>query len=557
MRSISCIVHPMTDPNSAAAFLVLAAPVAFAAVALLATAHPGRRPAKVIAAGFVAGSFGIAVAIAGGIAVAIDGAISSPTLGVDGMGVAVRLDPLSATMSAMIAVLALVIFKYSTTYLDGDDRHGVFLGQLAATVAAVEVLVLSGNLALFFVAWIATSLALHRLLTFYRDRPRAVLAARKKFVVARIGDVFLLAAVVLLYHHFGTGDLDQIFSGVASTASTEWSVGAVSLAALCLAVAAVLKSAQFPTHGWLVEVMETPTPVSALLHAGILNAGPFLAIRMAYVLDTSRAATTFLLVVGGFTAAFASVVLLTQSSVKVSLGYSSAAHMGFMLMVCGMGFYPAALLHLVAHSFYKAHAFLSSGSVIDEARARGVRLPRRLGSPIRIAGSALIALAWYLPLAFVWGTDFGGNPVELAVGGILVMGTTQLIAPAVDSDGSAAGALRASLLALAVTVSFFTLEAAAHSMLEHTVPESVSRDAIQLTVIALIIAGFACVVLLQVFEPTRPRTARQRAFAVHLRNGFYANAAFDRFVGALRSPAREPQPSVDRPMVQPPALERI
>jgi len=524
--------------TSAFTLLVLVAPLAFAGVALVARTQPGRDPRAVERSGLVAGAAGIAVAAAAGLATTLVGSLESPTLGVGGLGFSLRLDPLSTVMLAMIALLALVIFRYSCTYLDGDARHGSFLGRLALTVTAVELLVLSGNLALLVVAWVATSLALHQLLVFYGERPLARLAARKKFVIARIGDVFLLVAVVLLYRHFGTGDLGQIFAGVTRTTGSEtaWTLGTIDLAALGLVVAAILKSAQFPTHGWLVEVMETPTPVSALLHAGILNAGPFLAIRMAYLLDGSRPATTLLLVVGGFTAAFAAVTLLTQSSVKVALGYSSAAHMGFMLMVCGMGFYPAALLHLVAHSFYKAHAFLSSGSVIDEARAHGVRLPRRLGSPIRIAASTLVALAWYLPLALLWGTDLGGDPVAIAIGAILVLGTTQLVASAFDSDGPVAGVVRASLLALAVTVSFVTLEAGAHQLLVGTVPEAVALDVLQLVLVALILVGFAAVVLLQIVDPARSQSARRRAFAVHFRNGLYANALFDRFVGALRTP---------------------
>ncbi len=529
--------------TSALTLLVLVAPLAFAGVALVARTQPGRDPRVVERSGLVAGVTGIAVAVAAGFATILQGSLQSPTLGIDGLGFSLRLDPLSTVLLAMIALLALVIFRYSCTYLDGDARHGVFLGRLAVTVTAVELLVLSGNLALLVVAWVVTSLALHQLLVFYGDRPGARLAAHKKFVIARIGDVFLLAAVALLYRHFGTGDLGQIFAGVSRTAGSDpgWTLGTIDLAALGFVVAAILKSAQFPTHGWLVEVMETPTPVSALLHAGVLNAGPFLAIRMAYLLDGSRPATTLLIVVGGFTAAFASVTLLTQSSVKVALGYSSAAHMGFMLMVCGMGFYPAALLHLVAHSFYKAHAFLSSGSVIDEARAHGVRLPRRLGSPIRVAASVLVALAFYLPLALLWGTDLGGDPVTIAVGAILVLGTTQLVAPALDSDGPVAGVLRVSLLALAVTASFFTLEAGAYQLIADTVPEPVARDAFQLVLVALILVGFTAVVLLQIAEPARTRTPRRRALAVHFRNGLYANALFDRMVGALRTPTAQPE----------------
>ena len=367
--------------TSAAVFLVLLAPLAFVGVAAVAATHPGGHPVLVERLGAIASWFGVLVAAVAGLVVAVDGVTTSTTLGWNGLGISLRLDPLSAVMFAMISLLAVVIVRYSATYLDGDERQGVFLGRLAATIAAVEVLVLSGNLAVLVLAWILTSLALHELLVFYRDRPRAVLAAHKKFLVARIGDVFLIVAAVLLYREFGTGDLGEIFSGVGQAVNGGWALGAVSVAALCLAVAALLKSAQFPTHGWLVEVMETPTPVSALLHAGILNAGPFLAIRMAFVLDAARPATLMLLVVGGFTAIFASVVLLSQPSVKVALAYSSAAHMGFMLMVCGMGLYPAALLHLVAHSFYKAHAFLSSGSVVDERRAAKVTLPEAPRQP--------------------------------------------------------------------------------------------------------------------------------------------------------------------------------
>jgi NAD(P)H-quinone oxidoreductase subunit 5 len=522
--------------TSAAVYLVLLAPLAFVGVAAVAATHPGGHPVLVERLGAVVSWFGVIVAAVAGAVVAIDGVTTSTTLGWNGLGISVRLDPLSVVMFAMITLLAVVIVRYSATYLDGDERQGVFLGRLAATIAAVEVLVLSGNLGVLVVAWIATSLALHQLLLFYRDRPRAVLAAHKKFLVARVGDVFLIAAAVLLYRHFGTGDLGEIFAAVGQASSGEWALGAVSIAALCLAVAALLKSAQFPTHGWLVEVMETPTPVSALLHAGILNAGPFLAIRMAFVLDAARPATLMLLVVGGFTAIFASVVLLSQPSVKVALAYSSAAHMGFMLMVCGMGLYPAALLHLVAHSFYKAHAFLSSGSVVDERRAAKVTLPKRLGSPLRVVGSAVVALALYLPLALLFGIDFGADPVLLAVGGILVIGTTQLVAPALDSTGGFTGTVRAAGLALGVTLSFFVLETGAHLLLDSTLPNSVGRGIIQLTLVALIIVAFAGVVVLQILEPARPKTARRRALAVHLRNGLYANALLDRIVGGLRTP---------------------
>jgi NAD(P)H-quinone oxidoreductase subunit 5 len=523
---------PTTSPL---AFLVLAAPLAFGAVALAAAARPGPRPRHLERAIVTAGWFGVVVAGAGAAAVALGGQLVSPTLGWGGLGASVRLDALSVTMLAMIALLALVISRFSATYLDGDERHGVFLGRLAATIAAVEVLVLAGNLALLVTAWIATSLALHQLLVFYRDRPAARNAARKKFIVARVGDAFLLAAVAVLVTRFGTGDLQEILEQAPAAVGSGWGLGAVEAAALLVAVAALLKSAQFPTHGWLVEVMETPTPVSALLHAGILNAGPFLAMRLAFLLDDAHLATAMLIAVGGGTALFASVVLLTQPAVKVALGYSSAAHMGFMLMVCGLGVFPAALLHLVAHSFYKAHAFLSSGSVIDEARAAKVALPRRLGHPGRVLASLGLALAIYLPLAALLGVEFRTEWPLLALGGILVMGTTQLLAPAVDSTGGTAGVVRAAGLAVGVTLAFFTLELGAHELLYGLIPEDLARTSVHALLTAGVLAAFATVVGFQILEPATGTSARRRRWAVHLRNGLYANALFDRAVGALRA----------------------
>jgi len=524
-------------------YAVLAAPAAFALIWLAASSDRGRDPQRTKRVGGVAGWFGVAVAVVAAGAVAVRGPLVSTTIGIDGLGLSVRLDSLSMVMLTMISVLAVVIFRYSCTYLEGDARHGVFLGRLAITVMCVEVLVLAGNLALLVGAWIATSLALHRLLLFYPDRRAAVVAARKKFVAARIGDTFLIGAAVLLYHRVGTGDLSAIFETAPTATRGGWAIGTVELAALCIAVAAVLKSAQFPTHGWLVEVMETPTPVSALLHAGILNAGPFLALRMAFVLDQSAAATALLIAIGGFTAVFASVVLLTQPSVKVALGYSSAAHMGFMLMVAGIGIFPAVLLHLVAHSFYKAHAFLSSGSVIDEIRAAPVALPRRLGHPARLLSSAAIALAIYAILALTWGIRLGDQPVLIAVGAILVLGTTQIIGPALDSDGPMTGTMRAAVLAAAVTVSFFTLESGMHWILGEVVPDHGTRTGIHAALIAVIVASFAMVIGFQLMGPARPPGRRRRRLAVHLRNGLYANAVFDRLVGSLRVPTSTPGPA--------------
>lgn len=311
------------------------------------------------------------------------------------------------------------------------------------------------------------------------------------------------------------------------------SVAGNPAAAVLFAVAGLLKSAQFPTHGWLVEVMETPTPVSALLHAGILNAGPFIVARMANVMEASVLASGLLILFGGFTALFASTVLLTQPTIKVALGYSSAAHMGFMLMVCGFGVYSAAILHLVAHSFYKAYALLSSGSVVDQEKAEYISLPARHGHPFRVAASILLAMLIYLGFTALWGTHPTEHPARLAVGVILVMGLAQIIVPALDSDGSLNGTVRAGLLAVAVATCFFVLETAAHAVLAPVMPHGGLSHPITMVLAGLVVTLLGAAVVFQLFGPSLRSFPAMQRLAIHLRKGLYANALFDRLVGTF------------------------
>jgi NAD(P)H-quinone oxidoreductase subunit 5 len=463
------------------------------------------------------------------VALAAVGATQTPLLGVADLGLALRLDALSATLFTMVALLGAILLRFSGTYLEGDPRRDAFLGRFAATLASVEVLVLSGNLVLFVLAWVATSLTLHRLLVFRSERQAARVAARKKFLVARLGDLALLTAAGLIYGTLGTGDLGAILelAPAAEGAASQ----SLALAALAIAIAAALKSAQFPTHGWLIEVIETPTPVSALLHAGLLNAGPFLVVRFAGVMEHGFAAAAFLVIVGGFTALFASTVLLTQPSVKVSLGYSSAAHMGFMLLVCGLGVYPAAILHLVAHSFYKAHAFLTSGSAIEQAVAARIAGASKTRPLHRLAGLALAAVM-YLGLAAAFGVTPMEEPALLAVGAILVLGIGHLLGTGLAQASTVGVALRAAGLALAVTLSFFTLEGGTGWLLEAALPAPTEPALSTLVLSAGVLTAFAAAIAVQALGFGTSRAAR--AAHVHLRNGLYANAYFDRLVGAYR-----------------------
>lgn len=513
------------------ALLVILAPLMFAVTAIASWFQKGLRPSAVKQLARIAVYSSLVLAAISGVFLGMYGLLQSDVLSYHGFGFGIRLDAVSVAMFSMIAILGLVIIRFSENYMDGDDRQGVFTGRLAATIASVQLLVLSGELGLLLISWILTSISLHRLLIFYPDRPGARVAARKKFIVARLGDLCLLIAAVFLVGEVGSGNLELIFQFVQSNAFNA-SVG-IEAAALLLVVAAILKSAQFPTHGWLIEVMETPTPVSALLHAGLLNAGPFLIIRMAYVIDVSVYASPVLIIIGGFTAVFASVVFMTQTSVKTALGYSSVAHMGFSLFACGLGVFPAAMLHLVAHSFYKAHAFLSSGSVIDVIRGSKFLSPVRMGSPVRIFLGIALALSFYAVLALLWDFKFSLDMGIIAIGAVIALGMVRLYVSAMDAKGSKGLVFMVSVLATLVAAAFFILESGAHQLFASHLPEKSPAGFFTVLLTGLFLIMFAIVVGVQLVAPFMTPNSFYQSMAVHVRNGFYANALFDRLVGAL------------------------
>lgn len=521
------------------ASLALAAPAAALGVALLAMARPGLRPRLVLAASRVATLGALAVAVAAALLVVRYGALTGPLIGLGGVGLSVRLDALSAVMFLLVSFIAVVVVRFSGNYLDGDNRQGSFVGGLCLTLAAVTLLVLAGNLVQLILAWIATSLALHRLLVFYRERPAALVAARKKFVTARLGDACLIGAAVLLVKGFGTTDIATVLGQARALAGGTAPTG-VPAAALLIAVAALLKSAQFPTHGWLPEVIETPTPVSALLHAGIINAGGFLVIRFADVMLLSPPSLHLLAIVGGFTALFGGVVMLTQSSIKVSLAWSTIAQMGFMLLQCGLGAFPLAVLHVVAHSLYKAHAFLSSGSVVDIARAAGVARPEARLPAARLATSLVLALALYTGIGGLFGVFAREALAVLALGAILILGLTLWIARSMEGGSDLPVVARTVAAAGGATLAYFVLQHGAVWLMSPPLPPSPKPGPVGLLVMALAVASFAAVTLLQIVAPAAAGSPAWRATRVHLANGLYANALFDRLVGALKRPVATP-----------------
>ncbi len=496
-----------------------------------------------LAAAFAA----LIVALGGLAAVFVYGPMRTPLIGRDGIGLGLYLDALSAIMFVLVSFVGLIVLNYSRNYLDGDPGQVRFMRWLCLTLASVLMLIISGNLFQFALAWIATSLSLHRLLVFYGERPNAVLAARKKFVASRLGDLCLIGAMALLHNTFGTLDYAATFAGAEAMRVSGPTPDAIQAAAFLLVIAALLKSAQFPLHGWLLEVMETPTPVSALLHAGIINAGGFLVLRFANVIALSVPSLDALALIGGFTALFGSVVMLPQTSIKVSLAYSTIGQMGFMMLECGLGAFSAALLHIVAHSCYKAHAFLSSGSVVDIARASWTPSPGGKPHPARV----IIAIAAVLAVTLASSTVFGATPAEepgvFVLGSILLLSLVHLVSNSIDERPSFYVIGRTLALAGLVAVAYFGLQLGVQKLLAGSFPPvKALRGPLDLVILVVVVFSFSALTFFQSMLPSLAGTPRWQALYAHVSNGLYVNTLANRM--ALRFwPSPPPRGPINSP----------
>ena len=506
-------------------WLPLIAPVTLVLLATCGFSQTGRRPGMVALVP-VAGALILIGAVSSIVSLVILGPHTSPNIGISDIGLAFRIDLISVILLCLVSFIGTFVLGYSVTYLDGEDNQGPFFGWMSLTLAAVMLLVMSGNLYQLVASWIVTSLFLHRLLLFYPSRPGARRAAHKKFVVARLGDAALIAAALLLVLGFGTADIASILekaSNGQSSASVIWAAGFIALAA-------ILKSAQFPTHGWLTEVMETPTPVSALLHAGVINAGGFLVIRFADVMLLAPGILAVLVMVGGFTAVFGGLVMLTQPAVKTSLAWSTVSQMGFMIFQCGLALFPLALLHIVAHSLYKARAFLTSGSAVVT-----IATNRRPG-PVAIPGGAAVlrafvaALAIYGIVGFLFGFD-GKSPQAIALGAILIFGVAYLLAQGFADAAPKALTRYTALYSFAAAAAYFALQTGAENLLVGTLPVTPTPGPLEWALIVLAIVSFGLVAIAQATFPLWSHHPSASGLRVHLSNGLYINAITDRVLG--------------------------
>jgi NAD(P)H-quinone oxidoreductase subunit 5 len=507
------------------------APFVLLAAALFAARSPGRRPATVPA---IAEGAALAAMVHAALGV-VQLVVAGPATLSAGSGAALlslRLDAVSGTMALLVAFVGWIVVRFSRRYLDGEAREGAFHALLLATLAGVLLLVQAGSLAVLAVAFVAVGLGLRQLLLFYPDRPEARRAAAKFTLVWGAGDAAVVLACVLIWIAFGTADVAQV-----ATAAAEGLTASAHVAVALLVLAAALKTAAFPLHGWLTEVMEAPTPVSALLHAGIVNAGGFLLIRFADLVQASPGAMTTLVAIGGFTALFGAVVMLTQSAIKTALAWSTVAQMGFMLLQCGLGLWTLALLHIVAHALYKAHAFLSSGGAVQAvaaARRPGAVAVPGLGA---VARAFFIAVVLYVVVAAGFAALMGPKSAQaMAIGAILVFGVAYLVAQGLADAAPVALTRRTAVAAGAAAVAYFAFHRIADALWGAGLPAVPAAGPLEWALLALALLSFGAVAFAQALLPLWAHHPAAAGLRVHVANGLYLNAVFDRLIGGFRRP---------------------
>jgi NADH-quinone oxidoreductase subunit L len=316
-------------------------------------------------------------------------------------------DPLAAFMTLIVTGVGALIHVFAIGYMHGDERFSRFFTYLNLFVASMLTLVLAGNYAMLFLGWELVGLCSYLLIGFWFVRPSAASAAKKAFIVNRIGDFGFLIALMLIFAAFGT----LSYAGVFERAGAELSAGMATAIALLLFVGAAGKSAQIPLYVWLPDAMEGPTPVSALIHAAtMVTAGIYLIARSAAIFELSPTAQTIVATIGALTALWAATIAVSQRDIKKVLAYSTISQLGYMVLAVGTTAYVAGLFHLMTHAFFKALLFLGAGSVIHAMS--GEQDMNKMGglfAKLRVTGItmgvATIAIAGIPPFGGFWSKD--------------------------------------------------------------------------------------------------------------------------------------------------------
>src|SRR5690242_5544129 len=304
------------------------------------------------------------------------------------------IDRLSAVMMVLISSIGTIIYTYSIDYMYQEPHERRYLAMLGVAVFVLLCMVSSANLLMLFLFWQVLSYLLY-ILIHNHAHAGTLEAAFRTFTILRVGDVAFLAGIVVAYELFGTLEFPDLFVAAARSTSTVsvWpgiELNGATAVTLLLFVGGMSKSAQFPLHIWMPRYLYAPTPVTALLHAAIINAAGFLINRLAPLFGMSSTTLHVALVIGTLTAVLGATMMLVQNDIKNMLGFSTIGQMGYMIMECGLGAFSLAVFHLIAHGLFKATVFVYSGNVIHKARQEPVH-PR---SRHEVEGESYSPLTW-------------------------------------------------------------------------------------------------------------------------------------------------------------------
>ncbi len=306
--------------------------------------------------------------------VALDGARFNETLytwmvvGNLKMEVGFLVDGLTAMMMVVVTFVSLMVHIYTIGYMEEDEGYNRFFAYISLFTFSMLMLVMSNNMLQLFFGWEAVGLVSYLLIGFWFNKPTAIFANMKAFLVNRVGDFGFILGIGLIAAYAGTLNYTEVFGkagelGKLGFPGTEWML--VTVICICLFIGAMGKSAQFPLHVWLPDSMEGPTPISALIHAAtMVTAGIFMVARMSPLFEMSDTALNFIMVIGAITALFMGFLGIIQNDIKRVVAYSTLSQLGYMTVALGASAYSVAVFHLMTHAFFKALLFLGAGSVI-------------------------------------------------------------------------------------------------------------------------------------------------------------------------------------------------
>lgn len=322
------------------------------------------------------------------------------------------IDRLSVVMMVVISGFGTLLYRYSTRYLRQDSGQVRYQALLTLAVSSLLFMVSSADLIVLFIFWQMLTWFLCLLSHNFAHLPTAQSSFRT-FIMLRLGDLAFLSGITLAYNLYGTVKIAELFERVAldqthfALFGSALEITGATAITLLIFIAAMSKSAQFPLHMWLPDSLYAPTPIHALLHAGIINAGGFLLARLAPLYVLSPTTLHVVLLIGLVTAILGRSMMLVQNDIKKTLGYSTIGQMGFMIMECGIGAFSLAVFHLVAHGLFKADIFLNCGKVIHEARLHPVQAPQPSSETETRTGWLLaLVLSFLMPLAIIIGVHY-------------------------------------------------------------------------------------------------------------------------------------------------------